>query len=109
MLRRRSSARSVRVLVALSLLLSLFVPILPAALGAPITVNRGGGSVSFALAGASGTLAASATAATYAGALPNVDVTYQAQSDALKETLILTSPVAPATFTFSLKTSGLSA
>ena len=83
---------------------------LPADLAQPIRVEVGQQWLSFALVGAQGKAAASASTATYANAFPGVGVSYVAGSDSLKETLTLQSAAAPSRFVYRLQTSpGLTA
>src|SRR5579884_686739 len=56
--------------------------LLPSSLSAaPVKVSSGPAGVAFRLVGASGTLATNANTATYANALPGVDVSYVARGD----------------------------
>jgi RHS repeat-associated protein len=77
---------------------------------APVEVAEGADRVRFSLDGASGQPRAAGDTATYADALPGVDVTYEAQGGAVKEALILESAAAGHKFSFTVETSdGLSA
>lgn len=77
---------------------------------APITVRRGNAFVAFTLVGAKGTLSTNGATATYASALPNLSVAYQAQADGAKETLTLQDKTAPSSYTYTLQiSSGLTA
>jgi RHS repeat-associated protein len=83
---------------------------LPESLAEPVEVREGEDSVSFALAGAHGAPSGGGVEARYEDALPGVDVAYEAQSDAVKESLVLASPDAGSAFTFKLELSdGLAA
>jgi RHS repeat-associated protein len=66
----------------------------------PVTVEAGGASVGFALQDADGTATIAADTATYADALPGVDLEYQATDSGVKETLILQAADAPTGFVF---------
>ena len=72
-------------------------------------VQLGNDWLSFDLKGASASGTAAGATQTYPDALPGVTVSYTAASDAVKETLTLRSRSAPASFSFSLRTSGLTA
>jgi RHS repeat-associated protein len=71
----------------------------------PVTVGVGGARAGFQLAGAAGTATISGDTATYANALPGVDVSYQAQDAAVKEVLTLTSAGTATSFDFSTQLS----
>jgi RHS repeat-associated protein len=75
---------------------------LPATLAGPVRVQDGASSIGFVLIGANGSRSTAADTATYSGAMSGVDVSYQALSDGLKETLQLDSATAPATYTFAV-------
>ncbi|MDQ3933727.1 MAG: DNRLRE domain-containing protein [Actinomycetota bacterium] len=79
---------------------------LPDSLAAePVEVADGPDSVRFSLDGAAGTPQAHGNEARYADALPGVDVTYQAQNNAVKESLILGSAAAGSKFSFTVEAS----
>lgn len=73
--------------------------------GAPVRLERGEAWVSLALEGAQAPAATAANRATYAGALPGVDVRYSVQADQVKEDLVLRSAAAPSVYTFALRLS----
>jgi RHS repeat-associated protein len=75
---------------------------LPDAAGGPVAITDGTDRVTFSLDGARGGPRAKGTGATYAGALPGVDVTYEALGDAVKESLVLDSPDAGSKFSFDV-------
>jgi RHS repeat-associated protein len=78
---------------------------LPADLSdAPVRMTTGEAWVAFALRGASAPAAFEGAAATYAEALPDVDVSYHAEPDGIKELLTLRSPKAQNSFEFDLAT-----
>jgi Carboxypeptidase regulatory-like domain len=78
--------------------------------GAPVRLTDGSDWVSFSLDGATGTGSASGNKETFAGALPNVDATYTSLSDGVDQDLVLNSPSAQRTFSYTIQTSpGLSA
>lgn len=80
---------------------------LPSALGqAPVVVRQGSSWLSFALDGASGGSGRVAgNAATFPDVLPGVDVLYEAESDQVKETLMLASASAGSSFRFDVRAS----
>ena len=80
---------------------------LPDSLAAePVEVVSGEDRVSFSLDGAAaGAPQARGTTATYPNALPGVDVTYEAQNNAVKEALVLDSAAAGSKYTFSVDVS----
>jgi hypothetical protein len=83
---------------------------LPGDVSAPVRFSTAAGSVSFQLAHAHGPRAVDGTHATYAGALPGVDVAYAVGNAGVKETLTLADASAPASFDYSLSWSpGLTA
>jgi RHS repeat-associated protein len=69
----------------------------------PIRVEVESHWVSYQLRGASGTPEVDANRATYVGAFPGVSVQYEAASDAAKESLVLSGPVAPQTFVYDIR------
>ncbi|MHB8468190.1 MAG: RHS repeat-associated core domain-containing protein [Gaiellaceae bacterium] len=75
---------------------------LPSSLASAVTVASGGSMVSERLVGAAGSARASGDAASYSGALAGVDVRYQALAEGVKESLVLRSARAPASFAFEL-------
>jgi RHS repeat-associated protein len=75
---------------------------LPDSLAQPVEVREGEDYVRFALEGASGAPSGGGIEARYEGALPGVDVAYQAEADAVKESLVLASPDAGSKFVFKL-------
>ncbi len=79
--------------------------------GGPVRVSVGGAFVQFALVSVAATASAAVTAATatYASALPGVNVSYSAGNDRLRENLVLQSATAPHTFVYTLQTQGLTA
>lgn len=78
--------------------------------GAPVKVTAGGQWVSYSLAGATGPARVSGAMATYASVLPAAAVSYTAEPDLVKESLVLSGPAAPASFTFHVQMSaGLTA
>jgi RHS repeat-associated protein len=79
-----------------------------AAKASAVTLAWGEYKVGLTLEGAAATSpAAEASAATYLGIAAATDAVYEATGDGLKETLVLASSEAPASFTFSLSHSGL--
>jgi hypothetical protein len=74
----------------------------PQTLGSPVEVSIGSVSVSFALAGAGGSLVSSGGTATYAGALPGVDVAYSNMAQEVEESLSLASVTATSSYVFNL-------
>jgi hypothetical protein len=78
---------------------------LPAEAGSPVSFSTARGSVSFELAGANGRRAVDGSHASYAGALPGVDVAYAVGNAGVKETLTLAGPSAPTSFDYSLSVS----
>lgn len=83
---------------------------LPESLADPVEIRDGDDFVRFALDGAKGEPFAQGREARYQGALPGVDVAYEAQNNAVKESLELASAAAGSKFTFSIDASdGLSA
>jgi RHS repeat-associated protein len=79
--------------------------------GQQVKIGEGGDWLSFGLNGAGGAPAAPKNnAATFADALPGVDVKYAAQPSSVKEELVLAGPDSPADFSFDVAGSdGLSA
>lgn len=75
---------------------------LPRDLSAPVVVGQGAALVSFGLRGAAGTRRAEGSTATYAGALPGVDVLWTAQPSGVKEELRLGSAQAPSSFVYDV-------
>lgn len=75
----------------------------------PVRVSTSAGSVDFALVGGAGGPTASQQTASYALALPSVTLSFQTQADSLKENLVLKDRTAPTSFSYSLRTSGLTA
>jgi YD repeat-containing protein len=73
--------------------------------GAPVRLSDGDASLAFKLAGADGRATASGATATYAEALPGVDVEYTAENNAVKESLTLDGPASPSAYRFSLSVS----
>lgn len=70
---------------------------------APVTLETPDGPVSMDLLGGSEDDATSdGQEVSYAEVLPDLDVIYQATGDGVKETLVLASPVAPASYTYRL-------
>ena len=78
--------------------------LLPSNLCSGVQISKAGVSAQFTLAGASGAPTAAGQTATYAGALPNVDVAYTAGNDTIEEQLILKSAAAQPVFVFHLST-----
>src|SRR2546423_1281447 len=78
---------------------------LPVDVDAPVQFATGRGSVSFQLAGAQAHRAVSGARATYAGALPGVDIAYSVGNAGVKETLTLADASSPSSFDYSLSTS----
>ena len=78
---------------------------LPADASAPVSFATSRGSVSFQLAGARGQRAVDGSHASYAGALPGVDVAYAVGNAGVKETLTLAGASAPASFDYALSVS----
>jgi hypothetical protein len=78
---------------------------LPDDVSEPVQFTTDRGSVSFQLAGAHGRRTVEGTQATYAGALPGVDVAYTVANAGVKETLTLANASAPTSFGYSLSTS----
>jgi hypothetical protein len=72
---------------------------------APVKVSVGSAWVAYSLNGATGSLSSAADTATYTNALPGVNVQYQAQADSVKETLVLASAAAPASYSFTVTAS----
>ncbi|HEX4679922.1 MAG TPA: DNRLRE domain-containing protein [Gaiellaceae bacterium] len=77
---------------------------LPGDASGPVQFTTGRGFVSFQLAGAHGGRVVEGTHATYAGALPGVDVAYAVANAGVKETLTLANASAPTSFDYSLST-----
>jgi YD repeat-containing protein len=80
--------------------------------GAPVRIENGSRWLTFSLTGARGaaTLTSKAATATYAEALPGVDVAYTAAGDSVKEALTLSGPGAATSYQFRVETSpGLAA
>jgi RHS repeat-associated protein len=75
---------------------------LPESAGGSVSLKSGNWQVSFKVVGATGDAALSGSRATYASAFGGSSVQYEAGSDALKETLALSSASAPADYRFSL-------
>lgn len=76
---------------------------------APVQLTDGSNWASFSLDGATGTGSVSATKETFAGALPNVDAIYTSFNDGVNQDLVLKSPSAQRTFSYTIRTSpGLS-
>ncbi|MFL5928845.1 MAG: DNRLRE domain-containing protein [Gaiellaceae bacterium] len=82
-----------------------YVSSLPPDAGAPVSFSTERGSVSFQLDGASGQRTVDGSHASYAGALPGVDVAYAVGNAGVKETLTLAASSAPASFDYSLTVS----
>jgi RHS repeat-associated protein len=79
---------------------------LPDSLSAkPVEVENGGDYVRFKLDGADGLPQGQGLETRYQDALPGVDIAYEAQSDAVKESLVLASAAAGSKFVFSLELS----
>lgn len=78
---------------------------LPSDLDEPVRVREGSHALSFELVGAEGNGHAKGNQARYSGALSGVDAVYEANSSAVKETLVLEDAEATATFRFKLRTS----
>jgi hypothetical protein len=78
---------------------------LPSDVSSPVQFTTAGGSVSFQLLGAHGGRNVQGDHATYAAALPGVDVAYTAGNAGVKETLTLADASAPISFRYSLSTS----
>ncbi len=73
-----------------------------------MTVQAGSAELSLALLGASeNNLVVVGNSGLYAAVAPSTDLTYQATGDGLKETLSLSSAVAPHSFSFQLSHPGL--
>ncbi len=73
-----------------------------------VTVAHAGSSVAFRLEGSQGAAASvDGATATYAGALPGVDVRITATPEGVKEDLVLAGPAATRTFAYALTTAGL--
>ena len=86
--------------------------LLPANLCSPVQTVDGGTAIAFTLVNASPSSSAvvSGDTATYANAIPGVDVAYTAASDFAKESISLQGPTSPATFVYDLRlSSGLAA
>ncbi|MFC3739289.1 RHS repeat-associated core domain-containing protein [Paractinoplanes deccanensis] len=76
---------------------------------AEVTFDEGH-SVAYSMAGVSGGVAgAEGSTVTYRGVAPGVDLRLEAQPGGLKETVVLSSGKAPASFVFPLKLTGLTA
>lgn len=75
---------------------------LPADLASPVTVGRGAVKVSAALRGASGPATAQGSRATYANALPGIDVIYDVAAGQVKESLRLATAEAASQFVFDV-------
>jgi len=83
---------------------------IPQAASGDVSVAHGGRRLGFSLIGANAAApAADGAKATFPGALPQVDVAYQARGQSLKETLTLHSASAPSAYAFALDAPGLSA
>jgi hypothetical protein len=82
-----------------------YVASLPGDAGAPFSFSTARGSVAFQLDGARGPRTVDGSHASYAGALPGVDVAYAVENAGVKETLTLAGPFAPASFDYSLSAS----
>lgn len=78
---------------------------LPPDLSGPVTITTGEASVSFSLVGAKGGRAVDGNQATYAAALPQVDVRYTVRDAEVKEDLVLHDATAPSAYTFTVTTS----
>lgn len=76
---------------------------LPRTLAEPVVAGQGAASVSFALRGAQGARSVRGATATYAQALPGVDVAWTAQPGGVKEELILGSVAAPSSFVYDVR------
>jgi RHS repeat-associated protein len=78
---------------------------LPDSLAQPVVVSDGRDRISFELEGANGAPVARGGEAHYPNALPGVDVVYEAQNNAVKESLVLDSPAAGGEYTFAVEAS----
>lgn len=82
----------------------------PSDLSQPVQVTSGSASLAFTLQGASGPVVASGETATFASPLPGVTVRYDSLPNGLKESTLLASAAAPASFTYTVAVSaGVSA
>ncbi|HZT93904.1 MAG TPA: DNRLRE domain-containing protein [Gaiellaceae bacterium] len=84
-----------------------FKTYLPSDAGGEVKVVSDGASVAFHLLGASGAGSVSGSTISYPSAFPGVDLSYQAEPAGLKESIKLASASAPASFSYSLTTSGV--
>src|SRR5437867_2636029 len=83
---------------------------LPGDLANPVSVTSGAASLSFRLQGASWPGSVAGSSATYGSVLPATSVRYDSVPAGLKESLILGSRSAPASFVYALTlSSGLAA
>jgi RHS repeat-associated protein len=78
---------------------------LPDSAGGPVAVTDGSDRVTFALDGARGAPRSQGASATYANALPGIDLTYEVQAGAVKESIVLDSPAAGSKYSFRVETS----
>jgi hypothetical protein len=80
--------------------------LLPADLAtAPVQIRRGSAWLSFRLAGARGHGSANGNTVTYRDALPGVTIAFSAVGDKLKESLVLTGPEVPTSYSLQVQTS----
>lgn len=78
---------------------------LPDSAAGPVAITDGPDRVAFSLDGGRGAPRGKGATATYGDALPGVDVRYEVQASAVKESLVLDSPAAGSKFAFHVETS----
>lgn len=79
-----------------------YTVLLPDSLSRPIRFSVPAGSVDIQLAGAAGRISSAGSTASYSDAFTDTAVAYDAEPDSLKETLSLSTALAPTTFSYDL-------